>query len=69
MIRDGGKKMVKYEELVNFIIKNIGGKENVISLTHCVTRLRFQLKDESKANDEVLKANDGYRWTISNCYR
>ena len=41
MIRDGGKKMVKYEELVNFIIKNIGGKENVISLTHCVTRLRF----------------------------
>ena len=59
MIRDGGKKMVKYEELVNFILKNIGGKENVISLTHCVTRLRFQLKDESKANDEVLKANDG----------
>lgn len=59
MIRDGGKKMVKYEELVNFIIKNIGGKENVISLTHCVTRLRFQLKDESKANDEVLKSNDG----------
>lgn len=51
--------MVKYEELVNFIIKNIGGKENVVSLTHCVTRLRFQLKDESKANDEVLKANDG----------
>ena len=51
--------MVKYEELVNFIIKNIGGKENVISLTHCVTRLRFQLKDESKANDEVLKTNDG----------
>lgn len=28
-------------------------------MTHCVTRLRFQLKDESKANDEVLKANDG----------
>lgn len=40
--------MVKYEELVDFIIKNIGGKENVISLTHCVTRLRFQLKDEAK---------------------
>ena len=48
MIRDGGKKMVKYEELVDFIIKNIGGKENVISLTHCVTRLRFQLKDKQK---------------------
>ena len=59
MIRDGGKKMVKYEELVDFIIKNIGGKENVISLTHCVTRLRFQLKDEAKANDEALKSHDG----------
>ena len=51
--------MVKYEELVDFIIKNIGGKENVISLTHCVTRLRFQLKDEAKANDEALKSHDG----------
>ena len=42
MIRDGGKKMVKYEELVDFIIKNIGGKENVISFEytsqrHCST--------------------------------
>ena len=51
--------MKKYEELVNFIIKNVGGKENILNVTHCVTRLRFQLKDESKANDEVLKSNNG----------
>lgn len=51
--------MGKYEGLVKEIIKQIGGKENVISLTHCITRLRFQLKDESVAKDDVLKNMDG----------
>lgn len=51
--------MGKYEQLATNIIKNIGGKSNIQSLTHCVTRLRFKLKDESKANDESLKNMDG----------
>lgn len=51
--------MEKYDQLAKDIIKNIGGKENIGSLTHCVTRLRFQLKDESKAKDEVLKSMEG----------
>lgn len=51
--------MGKYENLAKEIVKNVGGKENVISLTHCITRLRFQLKDEAKAKDEVLKNMDG----------
>lgn len=46
--------MGKYKELSKEIVKNIGGKDNVISLTHCITRLRFKLKDESIAKDEVL---------------
>lgn len=46
-------------KLAKDIIKNVGGKENVLSLTHCVTRLRFQLKDEGKANTDVLKNMDG----------
>ncbi|ADL50781.1 beta-glucoside-specific PTS transporter subunit IIABC [Clostridium cellulovorans] len=50
---------MKYEKLATDIIKNVGGKENVNSLTHCITRLRFKLKDESKANTEVLKKMDG----------
>jgi len=50
---------MKYEQLAKDIIKNVGGKENVNSLTHCITRLRFKLKDESKANTEVLKNMDG----------
>ena len=51
--------MGKYEQLAKDIIKNVGGKENVLSLTHCFTRLRFQLKDEGKANTDVLKNMDG----------
>ena len=50
---------MKYENLAKDIIKNVGGKENVNSLTHCVTRLRFKLKDESKANTDVLKKMNG----------
>ncbi|MDC7288156.1 beta-glucoside-specific PTS transporter subunit IIABC [Blautia schinkii] len=51
--------MGKYESLARDIVRNVGGKENVSSLTHCITRLRFKLKDESKANDEVLKSMEG----------
>ncbi len=49
----------KYDGLARIIIQNVGGKSNVISLSHCVTRLRFKLKEESKANTEVLKNTDG----------
>lgn len=51
--------MGKYAELAQNIIDNVGGVDNVSSLTHCVTRLRFVLKDESKAHDDVLKNMDG----------
>ncbi len=50
---------MKYEQLAKDILANVGGKENVSSVVHCVTRLRFKLKDESKANTEVLKNMDG----------
>lgn len=43
------------KEQAAFIVKHIGGKENVSSLTHCVTRLRFVLKDEAKADTELIK--------------
>lgn len=51
--------MGKYHALAEDIVKNVGGKENVLGLVHCITRLRFTLKDESLANDEVLKNMDG----------
>ena len=49
----------KYDGLARIIIQNVGGKSNINSVAHCITRLRFKLKDESKANKEVLEATDG----------
>lgn len=51
--------MGKYQDLAEKIVANVGGKENINSLTHCITRLRFKLKDESKANEDALKNMDG----------
>lgn len=51
--------MGKYHDLAEKIVANVGGKENINSLTHCITRLRFKLKDEDKANDDALKNMDG----------
>lgn len=51
--------MGKYENLAREIVGKIGGKENMVSLTHCVTRLRFVLKDEGQADEEGLKNMDG----------
>lgn len=48
-----------YDALAKTIIKDVDGKDNVISVVHCTTRLRFKLKDEKKANDDALKDTDG----------
>ncbi len=56
---------MKYEKLAKDIIKNVGGKDNVISVAHCVTRLRFKLKDESKAKTNVFKKMDGVVTVLS----
>jgi beta-glucoside PTS system EIICBA component len=45
--------------LAKDIIENVGGKENVNSVVHCITRLRFKLKDEGKANTDALKNMEG----------
>lgn len=50
---------MKYQELIEQILINVGGKENIGGVTHCITRLRFKLKDESKANTETIKKIKG----------
>jgi len=47
----------KYSKLSADIIENVGGKSNIISLTNCFTRLRFNLVDESLANDMCFEQN------------
>ena len=56
---------MNYKELVEVIIKNVGGKENVLALTHCATRLRFNLKDDTKANTDVLKNTKGVMGVVN----
>ncbi|MGT2928869.1 beta-glucoside-specific PTS transporter subunit IIABC [Streptococcus dentasini] len=48
-----------YTELAQDIVDHVGGKDNIVKLVHCVTRLRFTLKDESKADEDYLKQRDG----------
>lgn len=48
--------MAKYTNDAKALLEQIGGKDNISALTHCVTRLRFVLQDESKANVEGIEA-------------
>lgn len=48
-----------YAAITKKIVENIGGVENIASVTHCMTRLRFVVKDEGKINDAAVKATDG----------
>lgn len=50
---------MKYQQLITFILQQIGGKENILTVTHCMTRLRFTLKnDELVKEEELLKSPD-----------
>lgn len=48
-----------YNKMAIDIIREIGGEDNVASLAHCMTRLRFVVKDEKKVNLESLKKVEG----------
>ena len=52
-------KKEKHTQLVTKILEEIGGKENITNVTHCITRLRFIVKDESIISDDSMKAIDG----------
>lgn len=48
-----------YSVVAKNILEKVGGEQNVVSVTHCMTRLRFVLKDESIVNDNEVKALNG----------
>lgn len=49
----------KYDYLAEQILENVGGKDNIRSVAHCITRLRLKLKDVDKANTEVIEKLPG----------
>ncbi len=48
-----------FEKLAETLVSLVGGAGNISNLTHCATRLRFTLKDESKAQEEQIKKTKG----------
>lgn len=48
-----------YKQLASQILAAVGGKENIQSLVHCATRLRFQLADSAKFDTDTLKKTKG----------
>ncbi|QTF08746.1 PTS beta-glucoside transporter subunit IIABC [Brenneria izadpanahii] len=50
---------MKYKTLASEVLEGVGGRDNVNSVIHCATRLRFKLKDSKKTNISALKNNPG----------
>lgn len=45
---------MEYRDLAKVILKNIGGRQNVENMTHCMTRLRLKLKNNDLINRKKL---------------
>lgn len=58
-------KQDNYGELARSLIGLVGGESNISNVTHCATRLRFNLKDESKADTNAIKATKGVVGVVS----
>ena len=54
-----------YKAMSKDILQYVGGAENLKNVNHCATRLRFVLKDESKANTDILKKTKGVMGVVS----
>lgn len=52
-------KKARYEDLANEVIKQVGGKDNITYLTHCITRLRFGVKDKSLIDLKEIEKIEG----------
>jgi PTS system beta-glucosides-specific IIC component len=61
----GGNSNMNYKDLAQSIIENVGGEENIQGLTHCATRLRFNLKDDQKPAEATLKNTPGIMGVVN----
>ena len=53
--------MMDYAKRASLVIKDVGGKDNIKSVTHCATRLRFQLRDNGLRNEEAISDLEGVK--------
>lgn len=49
---------MNYKKIAEFVLDRIGGESNILSVTHCATRLRFRLRDEKQVNQKELNESD-----------
>lgn len=56
---------MNYSELGKTILENIGGEKNVSNVTHCATRLRFNLRDDQLPNTDTLKDTPGIMGVVN----
>ncbi|MBM6683058.1 PTS transporter subunit EIIC [Collinsella intestinalis] len=54
-----------YSQLAKDVVAAVGGGENIVSVTNCMTRLRFVLKDDSIPNEEEVKAVPGVKGVMN----
>ena len=57
---------MNYPKTAASILRQVGGRENVINLEHCSTRLRFTVADKGKVDVDALKAVPGVLQVIIN---
>lgn len=57
--------MKSQKVLVENLLELLGGEDNIISMTHCATRLRPQLKDRSMVNVEAIEKLDGVTGVVN----
>lgn len=55
----------EYTQLAREVVEAVGGKENIIDVTNCMTRLRFVLKDDSIPDKEKVSAITGVKGTMN----
>ena len=53
--------MTKERQVAEAILRNVGGKENIVSAEHCATRLRLVLKEESRYDKKAIEDIDGVK--------
>ena len=56
---------MNYNEIGKQVIEAVGGKDNIVSVMHCATRLRLSLKDESKVNENEVSDIEGVKGTFN----
>lgn len=61
----GGKMMADFEKDARKLLDEIGGSENINAATHCVTRMRFVLNDEEKANTDAIEEIPSVKGTFT----